>query len=127
MDDKEFWQKIESFLKGYELSYAPVRWFGGWGGLTCGREGYFVLFRFIFLIALYPAAFYLPPYFWLKIPMTILACYLIADMFLMPTSLAFWGNSGHEAVARFGFCLYNIYLDIDSFWGVIFNALPVFF
>ncbi len=91
MEHKEFWHKIESFLKDYELSYAPVRWFGAWGGLTREREGYFVFFRFIFLIALYLTAFYLPTSIWLKIPMTIVAGYMIADMFLMPTSLVFGG------------------------------------
>jgi len=57
MEQIEFWQKVESFLNHYELSYAPVRWFGAWGGFTRGREGYFILFRFFFLIALYVAAF----------------------------------------------------------------------
>jgi hypothetical protein len=67
MDHQEFWQKIELYLRNYEKTYTPNRWFGGWGGLTGGREGYFVFFRFIFLIGLYLTAFYLPLYLWGKI------------------------------------------------------------
>ena len=47
MEHHEFWEKLESFLGNYERAYALVRWFGGWGGLTTGREVYFAFLRFI--------------------------------------------------------------------------------
>jgi hypothetical protein len=122
MEHKEFWQKIESLLKDYELSYAPVRWFRGWGGLTGGREGYFVFFRFIFLIALYLTGFYLPPSFLLKIPMTIVAGYLIADMFLMPTSLAFGGIHDMRPVRALVF-VFITYISISIAFGVLYLTL----
>ena len=37
MAQDEFWRKIESLLHNYDENYAPVRWFGEWGGLTKGR------------------------------------------------------------------------------------------
>jgi hypothetical protein len=46
MEQLEFWQKMESMLGNYERGYAPVRWFRGWGGLTRGRDGYFVILKF---------------------------------------------------------------------------------
>ena len=67
MEQHEFWTKIEAILRNYERTYAPVRWFRSWGGLTRGREGYFVFFRLVFLIGLYSAAFYLPLSGWIKI------------------------------------------------------------
>ena len=126
VEHKDFWKKIESFLKDYDLTYAPVRWFGGWGGLTRGREGYFVFLRFIFLISLYLAAFYLPSYSWLGILMTIVAGYSIADMFLLPTSIVFGGTPADEAVTGFDFCFHHVYLDRDGFRGVIYHALSLF-
>jgi hypothetical protein len=122
MEHKEFWQKVESVLKHYELSYAPVRWFGGWGGLTRGREGYFVFFRLIFLITLYLIAFYLPPYFWLKILMTIAAGYSIADMFLIPTSLAFGGIHDMRPLRALVFVLIT-YISIAIAFGVLYITL----
>ncbi len=122
MEHEEFWQKVESVLKHYELSYAPVRWFGGWGGLTRGREGYFVFFRFIFLIALYLTGFYLPSYFWPKIPMTIAAGYSIADMFLIPTSLAFGGIHDMRPLRALVFVLVT-YISISIAFGVLYVTL----
>jgi len=122
MEHNEFWQKIESFLKDYDLTYAPVRWFGGWGGLTGGREGYFVFFRFIFLIALYLIAFYLPSHPWLGILMTIVAGYSIADMFLIPTSLAFGGIHDMRPLRALVFVLVT-YISISIAFGVLYITL----
>ena len=118
----DFWQKIESFLKDYDLAYAPVRWFGGWGGLTRGREGYFVFFRFIFLISLYLAAFYLPSCSWLGILMTIAAGYSIADMFLLPTSIAFSGTPAMRPLRTLTF-VFITYISIAISFGVLYITL----
>lgn len=122
MEHMEFWQKIESLLKDYDMSYAPVRWFRGWGGLTIGREGYFILFRFIFLIALYLAAFSLPSYSWLEILITITAGYLIADMFLLPTSLAFGGIHAMRPLRAVVF-VFITYVSISVAFGILYVTL----
>ena len=122
MEHDEFWQKIESLLKNYELSYAPVRWFGGWGGLTGGREGYFVSLRFIFLISLYLAAFYLPSYSRLGILMTIVAGYSIADMFLLPTSIVFGGTPAMRPLRALTF-VFITYISIAIAFGVLYITL----
>ncbi len=122
MEQEEFWQKVESVLKHYELSYAPVRWFGGWGGLTRGREGYFVFFRFIFLIALYISAFYLVSYSWLEILMAIAAGCFMVDMFLMPTSLAFGSIHDMRPLRALVFAFIT-YISISTAFGVLYVAL----
>jgi len=53
MEHREFWKKIESLLLNYEQVYSLHRWFRGWAGLTKDREGYFIFFRFVFLVSLY--------------------------------------------------------------------------
>jgi hypothetical protein len=122
MGHLEFWQKIESLLTDYNRSYAPVRWFRGWGGWTVGREGYFVLFRFIFLIALYLAAFSLPPHWWLKIPITVMAGCLTADMFLLPTSLAFGGIHAMRPLRALVF-VFITYVSIAVAFGIFYVTL----
>ncbi len=122
VEHKEFWQKIESFLKDYDQTYAPVRWFGGWGGLTRGREGYFVSLRFIFLISLYLAAFYLPSYSWLGILMTIVAGYSIADMFLLPTSIVLSGTPAMRPLRALTF-VFITYISIPIAFGVLYITL----
>ena len=122
MEHKEFWQKVESVLKDYDLTYAPVRWFGGWAGLTRGREGYFVSLRFIFLISLYLAAFYLPSYSWLGILMTIVAGYSIADMFLLPTSIVFSGTPAMRPLRALTFVFIS-YISIAIAFGVLYITL----
>ncbi len=83
--------KNRIFLRSYERAYTPMRWFRHWGGLTRGRQGYLIFLRFVFLVGLYVAAYYLPLHTWGKILLTIIAGYLIADMFMLPTSIAFGG------------------------------------
>jgi hypothetical protein len=122
MEQQEFWQKIELFLRNYEQAYAPVRWFGGWGGLTRGREGYFVFFRFSFLIGLYLTAFYLPSYWWLKILLTTVAGYLIAEMFVLPTSIAFGGILHMRTLRALVFVFFN-YISISLAFGVLYVTL----
>jgi len=122
MEQKEFWQKIESFLNHYELSYTPVRWFGGWGGFTREREGYFILFRLFFLIALYVAAFYSLSHSWLEILMAIVTGYNIADMFLLPTSLAFVTISDTRPL-RAVVLVFITYISISVGFGVLYITL----
>ena len=122
MKDTDFWQKIESFFKDYDLAYAPVRWFGGWGGLTRGREGYFVSLRFIFLISLYLAAFYMRSYSWPGILMTIVAGYWIADMFLLPTVIAFGGTPAMRPLRALTF-VFIAYISIAIAFGVLYITL----
>ena len=122
MEHQEFWRKIESSLRNYEQTYAPARWFGGWGGLTRGREGYFVFFRFIFLNGLYLTAFYLPLYWWLNILLAIAAGYLIADMVLLPTSIAFGGILPMRPLRALFFVFLN-YISICMAFGVLYVTL----
>jgi hypothetical protein len=125
MKHQEFWQKIESSLRNYERAYGPLRWFGNWGGLTRGREGYFIFLWFVFLAGLYVAAFYLPLYTWSKILLTIIAGYLIADMFMMPTSFAF-GGIPIQPLRALVFVFFN-YISICLAFGCCttrFAALP---
>ena len=123
MEQKEFWQKVESFLNHYELSYAPVRWFGEWGGFTRGREGYFVLFRFFFLIALYVAAFCVLSHSWVEILMAIVTCYNIADMFLLPTSYAFGSIGDMRFSLRTVVLFFITYISISIGFGVLYVTL----
>ncbi len=122
MKHQEFWRKIESRLKDYERSYAPVRWFGGWGGLTRGREGYFIFLRFVFLVGLYMAAFYLPSYAWSKISLTFIALYLIAESVLLPTSIAFGGILPMHPLRALVFVFFN-YISICMAYGVLYITL----
>ncbi len=122
MEHQEFWHKIESLLKSYERWYSTPRWFGSWGGLTRGREGYVVFFRFIFLIGLYVTAFYLPPTLWLKISLTIVSCYLIAEAFLLPTSIAFTGIPAWRPLRALVFVFTN-YISIAVAFGVLYATL----
>ena len=95
MEQQEFWQKIESYLRNYERTYSSERWFRDWGGLTRKRKGYFIILRLAFLIGLYVAAFYIPLHAWSKISLSIITIYLIADMVVLPTSYAFGWYSAH--------------------------------
>ncbi|MGA7577118.1 MAG: ion channel [Desulfobaccales bacterium] len=122
MEQQEFWEKIESFLQKYEEVYGPVRWFGNWGGLTRGREGYYVFFRFIFLIVLYLTAFYVPSYLWLKILLTTMAGYLIVELFLMPSSIAFGGFTFMRPLRALVLVFFN-YISIALAFGVLYVTL----
>ena len=122
MEHQEFWLKIESFLKNYERWFSTPRWFGDWGGLTRGREGYVVFLRFIFLIGLYLTAFYLPPTLWQKIPLTIVSGYLIAEAFLLPTSIAFTGLPAWRPLRALVFVFMN-YISIAIAYGVLYATL----
>ena len=122
MEHHEFWRKIESFLRNYERAYAPVRWFGHWGGLTRGRQGYVVFLRFVFLVGLYVAAFYLPLYAWSKISLTFIAICLIADMFMLPTSIAFGGMTPMRPLRALVFVFFN-YISISIAFGLLYITL----
>ena len=122
MEHHEFWQKIESALRNYEQAYTPVRWFHHWGGLTRGRRGQFIFLRFIFLVGLYMVAFYLPLYAWAKISLTIIATYLIADMFMLPTSIAFGGLPPMRPLRALVFLLIN-YISICIAFGLLYITL----
>jgi hypothetical protein len=122
MEPEGFWQKIEAFLQKYERAYAPVRWFGEWGGLTTNRQGYFVFLRFIFLVGLYVAAYYLPLYAWSKIALTSLVICLIADMFILPTSYAFGGIPFPRPLRALVFVFIN-YVSICIAFGVLYVSL----
>jgi hypothetical protein len=122
MEHQEFWQKIESALRDYELAYTSVRWFRHWGGLTRGRRGQFIFLRFIFLVGLYIAAFYLPLSPWAKILLTIIASCLIADMFMVPTSIAFGGFPPMRPLRGLVFLFFN-YISICIAYGVLYITL----
>ena len=122
MEHREFWRKIESLLHNYEKTYAPVHWFGSWGGLTRGREGYFIFFRFLVLNGLYLSAFYLPLYWWLKILLAIVAGHLIAEMVLLPTSIAFAGILPMRPLRALFFVFAN-YISICMAFGVLYVTL----
>src|SRR5574341_306283 len=119
MEHHEFWQKIESFLRNYERTYAPVRWFRHWGGLTKERQGYFIFLRFPFLAGLYVAAFYLPLNAWSKVFLAFIAIYLIADMFMLPTSYAFGGIAQMLPLRALVFVFFN-YISISMAFGVLY-------
>ncbi len=118
----EFWQKIESFLRNYERTYAPVRWFRHWGGLTKERQGYFIFLRFPFLAGLYVAAFYLPLNVWSKVFLVFIVIYLIADMFMLPTSYAFGGIPQMLPLRALVFVFFN-YISISMAFGVLYITL----
>ncbi len=121
MEQQEFWQKIESFLRNYDEVYSQARWFGNWGGLTRGREGHFVFLRFVFLAGLYVAAFSLPLSVWSKILLTIIAGYLIVDMFMLPTSIALSGIP--ILPLRALVMVFFIYLSICIAFGLLYITL----
>jgi hypothetical protein len=122
MEHNEFWKNIESSLRNYERAYAPVHWFRNWGGLTRGRQGYFIFLRFVFLVGLYVAAFYLPLYAWSRISLTFIATYLIADMFLLPTSYAFGGIPPMRPLRALVFVFFN-YISISIAFGLLYITL----
>jgi hypothetical protein len=122
MEPHEFWQKIESYLRNYERAYAPMHWFRDWGGLTSGRQGYVIFLRFVFLVGLYVAAYYSALYVWSKISLTCIALYLIADMFMMPTSYAFGGTLLLRPLQALVFVFFN-YISISMAFGVLYVAL----
>jgi hypothetical protein len=122
MEQDEFWQKMESFLRNYEEAYTPVHWFRSWGGLTRAREGRFVLLRLLFLVGLYMAAFYVPLHLWSKIPLTCVAVFLIADMFVLPTSYVF-GGIAPLLPLRAMFFVFMHYISIMTAFGLLYVTL----
>ena len=99
-----------------------MRWFGEWGGLTKGREGYFILFRFIFLIGLYLTAFYLTEYLWLKILLTTVVGYLIVEMVLLPSAIAFGGILPMRPLRALVFVFLD-YISISLAFGTLYITL----
>ena len=122
MEHHEFWQKIESALRNYERAYTPVRWFRHWGGLTRSRRGHFVFLRFVFLVGLYVAAYYSPLSAWSRISLTCIALYLIADMFMLPTSYAFGGIPLLRPLRALVFVFFN-YISICIAFGLLYITL----
>jgi Ion channel len=122
MEHQEFWQKIESSLRKYEQTYATAQWFRHWGGLTQSRRGHFLFLRFIFLVALYVAAYYLPLYLWAKIGLTMIAGYSIADMYLAPTALIFGGFPFMKPLRGLVFLFFN-YISICISFGILYVTL----
>lgn len=122
MLEHEFWQKLESFLRNYEQTYAPIRWFRHWGGLSRGRQGHFVFLRFAFLVGLYLAAFYFPLYVWSRTSLTLIAIYLIGDMFMLPTSYAFGGIQPMRPLRALVFVFFN-YISISVAFGLLYITL----
>jgi len=123
MEHHEFWQKVEAILRKYERAYTPVRWFRNWGGMTRGREGYFDFLRFAFLIGLYLAAFFLPLSIWSKMALAMVSSYLIADMFMLPTSIAFGGIPAAMRPLRALVLVFVSYLSIAVAFGVLYVTL----
>ncbi len=122
MEHQEFWQKIESSLRKYEQTYTPMRWFRHWGGLTKSRRGQFIFLRFILLVGLYLAAFYWPLQGWAKVSLTIIAGFLIADMFMLPTSIAFGGLAPMRPLRALVFLLLT-YISICIAFGILYVTL----
>ncbi len=122
MEHHEFWGKIETLLRNYERAYAPMHWFRHWGGLTRGRQGHFIFLRFVFLAGLYVAAYYSPLYAWSKISLTFIAGYLIADMFVLPTSYAFGGLPPMRPLRALVFVFFN-YISVCIAFGVLYITL----
>jgi hypothetical protein len=122
MDQNEFWQKTDSFLRNYERAYAPMNWFRNWGGWTKDKQGRFVFLRFLFLVGLYVAAFYLPLRLWSKISLSCVAAYLIADMFVLPTSYAFGGVVPMRPLRAMVIIFVN-YISICTAFGLLYVAL----
>jgi hypothetical protein len=122
MEHHEFWLKIEVLLKNYEKTYTAERWFGSWGGLTRGREGYFAFLRFVFLIGLYVTSFYLPSAGWGTIPMAIIAAYFVIDMFMLPTSIAFGSIPAMRPLRALVLVFIN-YLSISVAYAVLYVTL----
>jgi len=110
-------------LRNYHCCYATVRWFRSWGGWTRGREGFFAFLRLGFLTGLYVVAFYLPPAGWEKISLTIIAAYLIADMIILPTSIAFGGNIPAVPPVRLVVFVFLNYISIAMAFGVLYVSL----
>jgi hypothetical protein len=113
---------LSPFLKNYERRYSSPRWFNNWGGLTSGREGYVVFFRFVFLLGLYVTVFYQPPVLWLQIPMTVVAVYFIFESFLLPTSIAFTGVPPWRPLRALSFVFMD-YMSIAAAYSVLYITL----
>jgi Ion channel len=92
------------------------------GSLTRSRRGHFIFLRFVFLVGLYVAAFYLPLYAWSKISLTLIAGFLIADMFTLPTSIAFGGLPPMRPLRALVFVLFN-YISISIAFGLLYITL----
>lgn len=122
MEQQEFWRKIESYLRNYVRTYSSERWFRDWGGLTRKRKGYFIVLRLAFLIGLYVAAFYMPLHAWSKISLSIITVYLIADMFMLPTSYAFGGIPHILPLKALVFVFVN-YISICIAFGLLYLTL----
>jgi len=84
--------------------------------LTRGKQGRFVFLRFLILVGLYVAAFYLPLYAWSKISLTCIATYLIADMFMLPSSYAFGSIPPIRPLRALVFVFFN-YISICVAFG----------
>jgi hypothetical protein len=67
--------------------------------------------------------FYLPPAGWEKISLTIIGGYLIADMIILPTSIAFGGSIPAVRPLRMMFFVFLNYISIAMAFGVLYVTL----
>jgi len=81
-----------------------------------------VFLRFLFLVSLYVAAFYLPLRLWSKISLTCIAVYSIGDMFVLPTSYVFGGVSPMRPLRAMVLVSVN-YVSICVAFGLLYVTL----
>ncbi len=91
-------------------------------GLDQESAGAIHFLRFIFLVALYVAAFYLSFDTWSKMPLTLISAYLIIDMFMAPTSIAFGGFPKMRPLRALVFLFFN-YISISMAFGILYVTL----
>ena len=68
------------------------------------------------------AAYYLPLYAWSKISLTFIVLFLIADIFMLPTSIAFASVPFPQPLKALSFVVFG-YISISMSFGVLYVTL----
>jgi hypothetical protein len=125
----EFWLCVEAAILKWETKYSPIRWVKGWGGVFKARAGWYHLARFGVLVVLLVAASYLPACPILRgilaAVMSLIALFLLLDILISNTSMAFISRFPAHALRTVLFMAFS-FLQIAIVFAVLYVLFGTF-